>query len=102
MTRSSILQVEFTAVAGKFYMPLAHLNLSLDAKQIAENFFTIPSETFGNFDAADIHGDDAVLDLKNDKLASYFHCLAAVIAHVAYTWRISRYAVRLRPHTARA
>lgn len=32
MTRSSILQVEFTAVAGKFYMPLAHLNLSLDAK----------------------------------------------------------------------
>ena len=46
----------------------AHLNLSLDAKQIAENFFAILHEAFGNFDAADIHGDDAVLDFKNDKL----------------------------------
>ena len=64
-------------------MPLAHLNLSLDAKQIAENFFTILNEALGNFDASDIHGDDAVLDFKNDKLASYFHCFAAVIAYVA-------------------
>ncbi|WP_304294756.1 hypothetical protein [Campylobacter gracilis] len=47
----------------------AHLNLPLDAKQIAENFFTILNEALGNFDAADIHGDDAVLDFKNDKLA---------------------------------
>jgi len=47
---------------------VAHLNLPLDAKQIAENFFTIPNEAFGNFNAADIHGDDAILDFKNDKL----------------------------------
>ena len=64
-------------------MPLAHLNLSLDAKQIAENFFAILHEALGNFDSADIHGDDAILDFKNDKLASYFHCLASVIAYVA-------------------
>ncbi len=83
-------------------MPLVHLNLSLDAKQIAENFFAILNEALGNFNAADIHGDDAVLDFKNDKLASDFHSLTAIIAHVAYTWRISRYAVRLRPRTARA
>jgi len=80
----------------------AHLNLSLDAKQIAENFFAILNEVLGNFDATDIHGDDAVLDFKNDKLASDFCRLAAVIAYIAYTWRISRYAVRLRPRTARA
>ena len=80
----------------------AYLNLSLDAKQIAENFFTILNEAFGNFDAANIHGDDAILDFKNDKLASDFHSLAAVIAHVAYTWHMSRYAVRLRPRTVRA
>ena len=83
-------------------MPLVHLNLSLDAKQIAENFFAILNEAFGNFNAANIHGDDAVLDFKNDKLASDFHRFAAVIAYVAYTWRISRYAVRLRPRIARA
>ena len=64
----------------------AYLNLSLDAKQIAENFFTILNEAFEDFNAADIHGDDAVLDFKSDKLASYFHCLAAVIAYVAYAW----------------
>lgn len=81
-------------------MPLVHLNLPLDAKQIAENFFTILNEALGNFNAADIHGDDAVLDLKNDKLASDFHSLTAVIAYVACTWRISRYAVR--PRIARA
>lgn len=79
-----------------------HLNLSLNAKQVAENFFAILNEAFGNFYAADIHGDDAVLDFKNDKFASDFCRLAAVIAHVAYTWRISRCAVSLRPHTARA
>ena len=83
--RSSILQIEFTAVAGKFLRAAAYLNLSLDAKQIAENFFAILHEAFGNFNAADIHGDDAVLDFKNDKLASYFHCLAAVITYVAIT-----------------
>ena len=79
-----------------------HLNSSIDAKQIAENFFTILNEALGNFNAADIHGDDAILDFKNDKLASDFHCFAAVIAYVAYTWRISRYAVRLSPRTVRA
>ena len=78
----------------------AYLNLPLDTKQIAENFFAILNEAFGNFNTADIHGDDAILDLKNDKLASDFRRLAAVIAYVAYTWRISRYAVR--PRTARA
>ena len=81
---------------------LLRINLSLDAKQIAENFFAILNEALGNFNAANIHGDDAVLDLKNDKLASDFCRLAAVIAYIAYTWRISRYVVRLRPHTARA
>ena len=80
----------------------AYLNLPLDAEQIAENFFAILHEAFENFDAVDIHGDDAVLDFKNDKLASDFHRLAAVIAYVAYTWRISRYAARLRPRIARA
>ena len=64
----------------------AYLNLSLDAERIAENFFAILNEAFGNFDAADIHSDDAVLDFKNDKLAR----------------RIGRYAVRLRPRTVRA
>ena len=86
---------------AKFCVPL-RINLSLDAEQIAENSFAILNEAFGNFDAADIHGDDAVLDFKNDKLASYFHCFAVVIAYVAYTWRISRYAVRLRPRIAQA
>ncbi len=62
---------------------VAHLNLSLDAKQIVENFFAILNEAFGNFDSADIHGDGAILDFKNDKLASDFHRLAAVIAYVA-------------------
>ena len=84
---------------AKFCVPL-RINLSLDANQIAENFLAILNEAFGNFNAADIHGDDAILDFKNDKLASDFHSLAAVIAYVAYTWRISRYAAYLRPRTA--
>lgn len=67
---------------AKFCVPL-RINLPLDAKQITENFFAILNEAFGNFNAADIHGDDAVLDLKNDKLASDFHSLAAVIAYIA-------------------
>ena len=81
---------------------LLRINSLLDAKQIAENFFAILNEAFGNFDVADIHGDDAILDFKNDKLASDFCRLASVITYVAYTWRISRYAVRLRPRIARA
>jgi len=52
---------------AKFCVPL-RINLSLDAEQIAENFFAILNEAFGNFNAADTHGDDAVLDFKNDKL----------------------------------
>ncbi len=58
---------------------VAHLNLPLDAKHIAENFFAILNEAFGNFDVADIHGDDAILDFKNDKLASDFHRPVALI-----------------------
>lgn len=54
---------------------LLRINLSLDAERIAENFFAILNEAFGNFDVADIHSDDAVLDFKNDKLASDFHSL---------------------------
>lgn len=45
-------------------MPLVHLNLSLDAKQIAENFFTVLHKAFGNFNATDIRGDDTILDFK--------------------------------------
>ena len=58
-------------------------------KQIAENFFTILNEALGNFNAADIHSDDAVLDFKNDKLASDFHCLQPLCGASASSYRPS-------------
>ena len=67
---------------AKFCVPL-RINLSLDAEQIAKNFFAILNKAFGNFNAADTHDDDAISDFKNDKLASDFHCLASVIAYIA-------------------
>ena len=67
---------------AKFCVPL-RINLSLDAEQIAENFFAILNKAFGNFNAADTHDDDAILDFKNNKLASDFHRLAPATAYVA-------------------